>query len=210
MSPTTSDDSLGPVTPLAMPGTLRLRTSTVITVANIPSVRASSLPLPSPGMLDWSKLISATRESCLLLATFKPISSKHRSARGEGELWWAGGDSNSRPCGLERVSACKADVLSGAFPKRAELPAHRERVVECLQVDYDLGRDYPASKYLRDCPFIERIASFHSGHFVWRGRSRLYTSTVNTIPKEAQRSQSTTTDYSTATVSLREYEPTTA
>jgi len=30
-------------------------------------------------------------------------------------VWWAGGDSNSRPCGLERVSACKADVLSGAF-----------------------------------------------------------------------------------------------
>ncbi len=29
------------------------------------------------------------------------------------EAWWAGGDSNSRPYGPERVSACKADVLSG-------------------------------------------------------------------------------------------------
>src|SRR5205809_4367000 len=121
MSPTTSDDSLGPVTPFAITGTLRLRTRTVITVANTPSVRASSLPLPSPGMLDWSKLISATRESCLLPATFKPISSKHRSARGR-ELWWAGGDSNSRPCGLDRVSACNVDVLSGVVHDHAVLP----------------------------------------------------------------------------------------
>src|SRR5438477_11871204 len=29
---------------------------------------------------------------------------------GRQGVWWAGGDSNSRPCGLERVSACKADV----------------------------------------------------------------------------------------------------
>src|SRR2546427_9195436 len=33
----------------------------------------------------------------------------------QGTVWWAGGDSNSRPCGLERVSACKADVLSRAY-----------------------------------------------------------------------------------------------
>src|SRR5947209_19313301 len=71
MSPTTSDDRLGPVTPLAMTGTLRLRTITVITVANMPSVRASSLPLPRPGMLDWSKLISTTRERSLSSGTFK-------------------------------------------------------------------------------------------------------------------------------------------
>src|SRR2546427_10721280 len=57
MSVTTSDDSLEPVTSLAITGTLRLRIRTVITVANMPSVRASSLPLPRPGMLDWSKLI---------------------------------------------------------------------------------------------------------------------------------------------------------
>src|SRR5438552_15110314 len=34
-------------------------------------------------------------------------------------VWWAGGDSNSRPCGHDRVSACKAHVLSGASPTRA-------------------------------------------------------------------------------------------
>src|SRR5207253_9858789 len=71
MSPTTSEDSLGPVTPLVMTGTLRLRTRTVITVAKIPSVRASSLPLPRPGMLDWSKLISTTQERSLSSGTFK-------------------------------------------------------------------------------------------------------------------------------------------
>src|SRR5207302_11318688 len=92
MSPTTSDDSLGPVTPFAMTGPLRLRTRTVITVANIPSVRASSLPLPRPGMLDWFELISATRDSSLLLAALTAVSSKHRSPRraanygGPGEV----------------------------------------------------------------------------------------------------------------------------
>ena len=71
MSVKTSDDSLEPVTSLAITGTLRLRTRTVITVANMPSVRASSLPLPRPGMLDWSKLISTTQECSLLQSTFK-------------------------------------------------------------------------------------------------------------------------------------------
>src|SRR2546428_12961331 len=71
MSPTTSDDRLEPVTPLAMTGTLRLRTRTAITGANIPSVRASSLPLPRPGMLDWPKLISTTQERSLSSGTFK-------------------------------------------------------------------------------------------------------------------------------------------
>src|SRR5439155_9456198 len=96
------------------------------------------------------------------------------------------------------------------IPNRAELPAHWGRAVGCIQVDYDLGRDYSTSQSLGDCPFIERVASFHSGHFAWRGRSRSYTSTVNTTPREAQRSQSTTTDCSTATESSKEYAPTAA
>src|SRR5207253_11458385 len=71
MSVKTSDDSLEPVTSLAITGTLRLRTRTVITVANMPSVRSSSLPLPRPGMLDWSKLISTTHERSLPSGTYK-------------------------------------------------------------------------------------------------------------------------------------------
>src|SRR5438876_10736689 len=71
MSVKTSDDSLEPVTSLAITGTLRLRTRTVITVANMPSVRASSLPLPRSGMLDWSKLISTTQERSLPSGTYK-------------------------------------------------------------------------------------------------------------------------------------------
>ena len=71
MSVKTSDDSLEPVASLAITGTLRLRTRTVITVAKMPSVRASSLPLPRPGILDWSKLISITQECSLLQSTFK-------------------------------------------------------------------------------------------------------------------------------------------
>src|SRR5438876_11580530 len=67
----TSDDSLEPVTSLAITGTLRFRTRTVITVAKMPSVRASSLPLHRPGMLDWSKLISTTQERSLSSGTFK-------------------------------------------------------------------------------------------------------------------------------------------
>src|SRR5438128_12220416 len=70
MSVKTTDDSLEPVTSLAITGTLRLRTRTVITVANMPSVRASSLPLPRLGMLDWSKLISPTQERSLSSGTF--------------------------------------------------------------------------------------------------------------------------------------------
>src|SRR2546425_12359299 len=93
MSVKTSDDSLEPVTSLAITGTLRLRTRTVITVAKIPSVRASSLPLPRPGMLDWSKLIVITYERNL--SSVKRLSDFFEiwfdSTREE--LWWAGGDS---------------------------------------------------------------------------------------------------------------------
>src|SRR5437667_29699 len=72
MSVKTSDDSLEPVTSLAITGTLRLRTRTVITVANMPSVRASSLPLPRPGMLDWSTVISSTRVHKAIIESKRP------------------------------------------------------------------------------------------------------------------------------------------
>ncbi len=80
MSPTTSDDSLGPVTPLAMTGTLRLRTRTVITVAKIPSVSASNLPLPRPGMSDPE--VNLIHEASLPDAGFKACYEKaeNRSA----------------------------------------------------------------------------------------------------------------------------------
>ncbi len=43
-----------------------------------------------------------------------------------------------------RVSACKADVLSGGIPNRAELPALTRDFPPRDEVDYDLGRNYSA------------------------------------------------------------------
>src|SRR5207244_862734 len=86
MSVKTSDDSLEPVTSLAITGTLRLRTRTVITVANMPSVRASSLPLPRPGMLDWSKLISTTQERSLSLERLSDFYETSLGSREKGMM----------------------------------------------------------------------------------------------------------------------------
>src|SRR2546426_11610110 len=71
------------------------------------------------------------------------------------------------------VSACKADVLTGGSVPTGLNYRPTAKESSRLPVDYDLGQDYRALSMLGACPFIERIASFHSGH-LWRGMEALF------------------------------------
>ena len=60
----TCEDNWEPELLLVTTGTDRLRTRTVMTVAKMPSVSASSLPLPKPGRFDSSGLKSTGSDQC--------------------------------------------------------------------------------------------------------------------------------------------------
>src|SRR5712692_10328107 len=97
---------------------------------NLPSSRDYSTRKPTWTLPGHTGRMGAERDS----TTHQVVHGQHQeptrrqqSFQGHQEsalAWWAGGDLNSRPCGHELVSACKADVLSGAWPNQAELPAH--------------------------------------------------------------------------------------
>src|SRR2546426_2417329 len=84
------------------------------------------------------------------------------------------------------VSACKADVLTGGSVPTGLNYRPTAKESSRLPVDYDLGQDYRALSMLGACPFIERIASFHSGH-LWRVRRGQDTSKANTSQKGARK-----------------------
>src|SRR5438876_7163356 len=96
MSVKTSDDSLEPVTSLAITGTLRLRTRTVITVANMPSVRASSLPLPRD--LECSTGPNSFRLHKSVVFLLERLSDFYETSLGSRrrEWWWAGRNSDRK------------------------------------------------------------------------------------------------------------------